>query len=1608
MSYYTVMKRVGVAAPGDRVKFAQPVSPVPGTGKPSFRRVASSATQILNRMLSETQNPSWIKSNMRMRECIRFTEAPPPKDATPDDPKCQCGKKKSYHEEKYQTNVQPKVKWKAETHTQVSPTNAYGEIEFVGSAGSGQGQQKLRKFVRVEYKTPPKKLLNLIQRQWNLGQPKLLISVTGGALDFTLNSRLKDVFRKGLIKAALSTGAWIITGGSNSGVMRYVGEAVRDYAIAAGGSAATNVVAIGIATWGVLDQQEALIHPEGRWPATYRMDNPKPKGPRLDPNHTHFILVDDGTTGKFGVEIKLRSKLEKEISEQKVTRDSDERLNVPSVCVVVEGGPNTVQTVYEAIKNGTPCLIIAGSGRAADILAYAFKKARSVTKKIRGKNGTIREETRIVISESALVNIAEMLDKVFKGQDLDLHLTRIKECIQYPNLINVYELDGQEGVINDIDSAILHALLKANKGNVIDQLQLALVWNRVDVAQREIFTDDNKWEKGDLDNSVRFAIEHNLPEFLDLFIENGVSMKDYLTDRELTVLYNKIKSSTLLYDLLFKQSKNSEGMATLYDVGKIIQALTMDTYQPLYLTDPSRFRKRLSSFGSTRSIENQEDELQQMFEQPDQSQPQFSPIRELFILSILLNRKEMARLLWERIDEAIPAALTASKMLKAMASKEDDLDQKENMVQHAEQYEELAIGVLNECYDQEEDRTLIMMIRELPNWGNTTCLTMAVQAQNRKFIAQSVVQNLLTQIWMGKISDENSYWKLWVCMFCPPAVNLTVWFREDERSRQERDPPQSSIVAVNESFEGNDYQTEGDQPVESLQMVAADNGGTSTKEVSYEIANGGQGEHYTDTADVDIRDSGRRLTWWQRIKLFYNAPIIKFRFNVLAYFAFLFLFSYIILTDFEDKKVSWKEWLLIAWVATLYTEEFRQIAHGESNSWRHRILHWISDYWNMVDVATLLLFGVGLGLRFSRVPIGTARIILALDLLIFYVRLLQSFSVSRNLGPKLIMIARMMVDLLFFVCILAVFLIGYGVASYAIMFPNQSDAQKIFTGIFYQAYFQMYGELFLEEIQVEGCTDDPTLNDANGLECPEYSWMGILLLCGYMMLSNVLLLNLLIAMFSYTFSNVQDNTDELWKFQRYEVINEFFGRPPVPPPFIIISHCFFFFRFVLKKCCRCCPIRWSSGKLKQHLSPGEVKQFVIWEAINADNFITKQSQKSQENMEERVKVTSDRVQTIMAMMDKLLGEAEHGGRGHGHGKPVDERLTRIEDQLDRTNKAIDWIIASMSENKLSVKEGPPQLQPIKPREEIEDAVGDDSEEDHDVPSTIEELGIAIHVKSRTSPYPGTAMRRFHVSDNNVPWSVSFPEYEPVNYTHKSVLAMPHWADQDLLSISKKERPVLLFNQEDPVCQYNRVSHMGTYIVQDGLPLNPKGRTGMIGRGMLGRFGPNHAADPIVTRWKRNQDGEIITEDDKPVLEFIAIQRRDNQQWAIPGGMVEPGHQVSQTLLREFSEEALGELDKTEEEREALQKKVQELLKHGTQVYKGYVDDPRNTDNAWMETVAMNFHDDTGEVFAQLEDLLQAGDDAQGVRWQRVSSKIPLFASHTAMLSKVAEIHKAAF
>ena len=46
--------------------------------------------------------------------------------------------------------------------------------------------------------------------------------------------------------------------------------------------------------------------------------NPLSKLNVLNNLHSHFILVDDGTVGKYGAEVRLRRELEKTINQQRI------------------------------------------------------------------------------------------------------------------------------------------------------------------------------------------------------------------------------------------------------------------------------------------------------------------------------------------------------------------------------------------------------------------------------------------------------------------------------------------------------------------------------------------------------------------------------------------------------------------------------------------------------------------------------------------------------------------------------------------------------------------------------------------------------------------------------------------------------------------------------------------------------------------------------------------------------------------------------------------------------------------------------------------------------------------------------------------------------------------------------------------------------------------------------------------------------------------------------------------------------------------------------------------------------------------------------------------
>ncbi|XP_052080211.1 transient receptor potential cation channel subfamily M member-like 2 isoform X3 [Mytilus californianus] len=289
----------------------------------------------------------------------------------------------------------------------------------------------------------------------------------------------------------------------------------------------------------------------------------------------------------------------------------------------------------------------------------------------------------------------------------------------------------------------------------------------------------------------------------------------------------------------------------------------------------------------------------------------------------------------------------------------------------------------------------------------------------------------------------------------------------------------------------------------------------------------------------------------------------------------LFCFSFFVLTDlrpFTDGQFSLMEYLIFGWILTLVLEELRQICQREQRSLRHRLCSWWKDAWNKYDVFMNFLFLLSVVLRFAlhQDNFKPARMMYSVTLAFFIIRTLQFFYVAKNTGPKIIMIRKMVTVLLFFIMIFAVVLVSFGIIMQANLYPNSELTFALLRDVVNLPYWQMYGELFLEIIEGQEsstCTKEPS---KYGIlpRCPETNTGVPLVLAVYMVLTNLMLMNLLIAMFSNTFQKVEDNSVSIWKFHRYSLVHEYYERPVFAPPLIILNHLYRTIYFVYHIWCK--------------------------------------------------------------------------------------------------------------------------------------------------------------------------------------------------------------------------------------------------------------------------------------------------------------------------------------------------------------------------------------------------------------------------------------------------------
>lgn len=176
----------------------------------------------------------------------------------------------------------------------------------------------------------------------DIPQPPAVIIIAGGAseLDEQMHPDLIRLFTRGIAQVAVSTRALIIDGGTQAGVMAIMGQAVADQQ--------RRSILLGVAPAGVV---------------TYPGDSTGMKSNEsipLDPNHSHFVLVE---TGEWGGETETMYELAKTLSAGR-----------PSVAVLINGGSIAKNEVLHNVRQGRPIIVMEGSGRLADDIARLWRE----------------------------------------------------------------------------------------------------------------------------------------------------------------------------------------------------------------------------------------------------------------------------------------------------------------------------------------------------------------------------------------------------------------------------------------------------------------------------------------------------------------------------------------------------------------------------------------------------------------------------------------------------------------------------------------------------------------------------------------------------------------------------------------------------------------------------------------------------------------------------------------------------------------------------------------------------------------------------------------------------------------------------------------------------------------------------------------------------------------------------------------------------------------------------------------------------------------------------------------------------------------------------------
>ncbi|XP_063448007.1 transient receptor potential cation channel subfamily M member 2-like [Mytilus trossulus] len=392
----------------------------------------------------------------------------------------------------------------------------------------------------------------------------------------------------------------------------------------------------------------------------------------------------------------------------------------------------------------------------------------------------------------------------------------------------------------------------------------------------------------------------------------------------------------------------------------------------------------------------------------------------------------------------------------------------------------------------------------------------------------------------------------------------------------------------------------------------------------------------------------------------YNLPFMKAFIQMLGYLTFLLVYSYMLLFKFQE--IYYTHYALIGWMSSLGFNELKQAIVSAR---RKRFRRYICNVWNLLDWAVMIVYAWGMVLLFEN-PIPS-RILLVLTFILLSIRILNMFSLSEYLGPKLVIIQKMFKDTFAFLIILSVIMMSYNVSFHSL---NNQHSEFGWTEI--ERVMQHGFWMLLEPKQDDEpqCTNDPVeymgYNDTIMYihdTCPTVGQrIAPYVKALYGLIAVVLLLNLLIAIYSDTYQKVNYACKFHWSQLTTDFLEEYSLETIFPIHLQLLVLPFGLAHFII----------WCVKYCYMYSNKRDTSMNKIQQGVHNDRSDSYESERKQ------LKKNTIFVRVFLYNADydlklKSTEEAERNAAARSKGKieiTEEDKLTKLQNQMDVMNREL--------------------------------------------------------------------------------------------------------------------------------------------------------------------------------------------------------------------------------------------------------------------------------------------------------------------------------------------------